>query len=43
MNISGQQVATGVGDPSIMFAMVGALLVIAVVVGAGWAIYQMFN
>ena len=40
MNVTGQEVATGIADPIVMF---GVLIVIFFVAGFAWVLYQIFT
>lgn len=40
MNVSGQEVATGIADPLNMFVVFGIVLILAFI---GWAIWQIWG
>lgn len=40
MNVTGQEVATGIADPLNMFVAFGGIIIIG---GAIWVIWQIFN
>ena len=37
-----QTLVSGIGDPTTMYIIVGAIIAIAVLVGIGWFVYNMF-
>jgi hypothetical protein len=40
VNVSGQEVATGVADPAVMITVVGAIFVVIFIVLVGYAIWK---
>lgn len=40
LNVSGEEVATGIGDPMIMFSIVGVIFVLIIFCGIAYTIIQ---
>ncbi len=43
LNVSGQEGATGISDPTIMFQVFGTIMLIVIIVGSVYGIIQLFN